>query len=71
MVFNTVAIAVFVGWIGTEMRFQPEVRFKVYDWVEVLNVAATDFDTSMTTVHVGDVPEQSPDQPVKEEPAEG
>jgi hypothetical protein len=37
----------------------------------VLNVAVTFFDTSMTTVHVGDVPVQSPDQPAKEEPAKG
>ena len=71
MPFNTVAIAVSVGCIGTEMRFQPVVRFKVYDWVEVLNVAVTFFEVSMTTVHIGDVPEHEPDHEAKVEPEAG
>ena len=71
MLFNTVAIAVFAGWIGTEIKFQPVVRFKIYDWVEVLNVAVTFFDASMTTVHIGDVPEHEPDHEAKVEPEAG
>ena len=69
MLFNTVAIAVFAGCIGTEIKFQPEV--KGMDTALVLNVAVTFLLASIVTVHVGNVPEQSPDHPAKEEPAEG